>query len=347
MNRKERTRIEAQAEKLIKRGKLQEALLEYRKILSGDEQDIPIRNIMGDLFVRLEKKQEAVAEFQKIADFYQDKGLYSKSIAILKRINRIDPDYLESVAQLGQLYENQGFTSEAKSEYIKLAQALERKKKSGDAVEVYERLIKLAPQDMIARTKLAEMYQKAGNTDEAVEEYNAVAEYKMRKNELKGARTLLETAKKLKEDYPRTLTNLIDLFKREDKKKEALDLVNEILNKDKDNIKALYLLGNLHFEDGNLKEAEEIFSKIISLRPKEVEARIKIGKIHIQKNELDEAFEIFDPLVDTLMRKQKADKAVGLLGLILTAKKAHLPTLGKTDAALPSHGSTQEPQDHL
>ena len=100
-----------------------------------------------------------------------------------------------------------------------------------------------------------------------------------------------------------------------------MDLVNEILTKDKENIKALYLLGNLHFEDGNLKEAEEILAKIISLRPKEVEARIKIGKIHIQKNELDLAFEIFDPLVDTLVRKQKEDKAVGLLGLILSAKK--------------------------
>ncbi len=329
MNRKERARIEVQAEKLIKRSKLQEAILEYRKLLSGDDQDLPVRNIMGDLFVRLGQKREAVAEFQKIADFYQDKGLYSKSIAILKRINRIDPNYLESVAQLAQLYENQGFTSEAKSEYGKLAQALERQKKSNEAVEVYERLIKLSPQDMTSRTTLAEMYQKAGKTDDAVEEYNTVAEYKMRRNELKGARTLLETAKKLKEDYPRTLTNLIDLFKHEDKKKEALDLVNEILNKDKDNIKALYLLGNLHFEDGNLKEAEEIFSKIISLRPKEVEARIKIGKIHIQKNELDEAFEIYDPLVDTLVRKQKEDKAVGLLGLILTAKKAHLPTLEK------------------
>jgi len=329
MNRKERAKIEAQAEKLIRRSKLQEAILEYRKLLSGDEQDFPIRNVMGDLFVRMNQTQEAVAEFQKIAAFYQEKGLYSKAIAIFKRINRIDPNHLESMTQLAQLYEGQGFTSEAKSEYAKLARALEKKKKSDEAVQVYERLVQLSPQDMTTRATLAELYQKAGKVDEAVEEFNTVAEYKMRNNKLNEARTLLETAKELKEDYPRTLTNLIDLFKHEDKKKEAMDLVNEILTKDKENIKALYLLGNLHFEDGNLKEAEEILSKIISLRPKEVEARIKIGKIHIQKNELDQAFEIYDPLVDTLVRKQKEDKAVGLLGLILSAKKAHLPTLEK------------------
>lgn len=329
MNRKERARIESHAEKLVKRGKLQEAIKEYRKILVGDDQDISIRNTMGDLFVRMGQKREAVAEFLKIAESYEGKGLFSKSIAILKRINRIDPDHMESVAQLAQLYENQGFTSEAKSEYEKLANSLVRKKKRDDAVQVYEKLIQLAPQDMKARATLAEMYEKARNKEKAVEEYNTVAEHKMRKNELKEARTFLEKAKALKDDYPRTLTNLIDLFKREDKKKEAMDLVNEILKKDKENIRALYLLGNLYFEDDNLKEAEEIFSKILSIRPKEVEARIKIGKIHIQRNELDQAFEIYDPLVDTLIRKQKEDKAVGLLGLIMASKRAHLPTLEK------------------
>ena len=198
MNRKERARIETQAEKFIKRSKLQEAILEYRKLLSGDEQDIPVRNVMGDLFVRLDQTREAVAEFQKIADFYQEKGLYSKSIAILKRINRIDPNYLESMAQLAQLYEGQGFTSEAKSEYAKLARALEKKKNSDEAVQVYEKLIQLSPQDMTTRATLAELYRKAGKVDEAVEEFNTVAEYKMRNNELSEARTLLETAKELK-----------------------------------------------------------------------------------------------------------------------------------------------------
>jgi tetratricopeptide (TPR) repeat protein len=88
-------------------------------------------------------------------------------------------------------------------------------------------------------------------------------------------------------------------------------------------------LGNLHFEDKSFKEAGEIFSRIITIRPKDVEARVKLGRICIQTEEYDQAFEQYEPLVDTLIRKQKTDKAIGLLGLILAAQKAHIPTLEK------------------
>jgi len=91
----------------------------------------------------------------------------------------------------------------------------------------------------------------------------------------------------------------------------------------------LYLLGNLYFEDGKLKQAEEVFKKIMSCGPKEVQARVKLGRILIRRRELDQAFEMYEPLIDILMRKQMEEKAIGLLGLILTSKQAHLPTLEK------------------
>jgi len=63
----ERQQIEARARKLVKRGKTEEAVTEYKKLLTGGEQDIPIRNIMGDLYVKSGQRKKAVAEFEKIA----------------------------------------------------------------------------------------------------------------------------------------------------------------------------------------------------------------------------------------------------------------------------------------
>jgi tetratricopeptide (TPR) repeat protein len=133
----------------------------------------------------------------------------------------------------------------------------------------------------------------------------------------------------LSKDHPRTLENLIDLLKQENKKKEALKLVNEVLRKDKENQKALRLLGDLCFEDKELKKAEEIYKKILSLQPKDVEAVVRLGRIHIQNQKFDNAFEAYEPLVDLLVKKHKDDKAIGLLGLILMAKQDHLPSLEK------------------
>jgi tetratricopeptide (TPR) repeat protein len=325
----DRAKIESIAEKHIKRGRLDEAIAEYRKLLTGDDQDIAIRNILGDLYIKADNKKKAVEEFERIAAFYEDKGLYSKAIAIYKRIKRLIPDNIDSSKRLAELYRDQGFSSEAKTEFLNLAQSLSKAKKVKEAIGMYENLLKLDRDDLASRLTLAELYTEEKMIDQALEELNKVAEFKMRKNQLKEAGEILNKAKALKEDHSRTITNLIDLYKRDNKKKEALDLVEEILQKDEKNLKALYILGNLHFEDKSFKEAGEIFSRIISIRPKDVEARVKLGRIYIQTEEFDKAFEQYEPLVDTLIRKQKSDKAIGLLGLILSAQKAHLPTLGK------------------
>ena len=56
----DRAKIETQAGKLIKKGKFLEAIAEYQKLLKGDEQDIPIRNILGDLYVKSNQNQKAI-----------------------------------------------------------------------------------------------------------------------------------------------------------------------------------------------------------------------------------------------------------------------------------------------
>ncbi len=329
IDKQERERIELRAKKLIKKGKTEEAVIEYKKLLTGDDQDIPIRNIVGDLYVKSGQKKKAVDEFEKIADLYEEKGIYSKSIATLKRIARIDPDNLSISRRLADLYNSRGFRSEALVEYSKLAKELRKEKKYKEAIQMYESVLRLNKDDMDSREILAELYEKEGKVDEALEKLNEAAEHKIRREELKDAYKVLERAKKLKTDYPRTLTNIIEIYKKENKKKEAFKIINEILKKDPKNLKALYILGNLFLEEKNNEQAKEVFLRIVSESPKDINARVKLGKLFIEETNLDKAFEYYEPVVDFLARKKKEDKAIGLLGLILSERKPHLKTLEK------------------
>ncbi|MFC2169124.1 tetratricopeptide repeat protein [Acidobacteriota bacterium] len=323
-------KLDAVAEKLAKKGKFQEAIAEYQKILTGEgEQDVNIRNTIGDLYLKLDQQENAIEEFKKIASFYKQKGLYSKLLAIFKKINRLIPNDVESALNLADLYFEQGFLPEAKKEYIHLAKELKRKNRINDAIKVYERLLRSDNENMELRLTLADLYVKQGMIDNAIEKFNEVAEFKIQNNDLKGAEKIILHTKSLKEEHSRTLSNLIDLLNKRNKRKEAVSVVEEMLNKDKDNIKALRFLGNLYYEDKEFKEASKIFSRIISLKPSEVEVKIKLGKIYVQNNLLDQAFKLFEPVIDSLVRKQKEEKGIGLLGLILTSQKKHIPTLEK------------------
>ena len=325
----ERQQIEARAKKLVKRGKAEEAVTEYKKLLTGGEQDIPIRNIMGDLYVKSGQRKKAVAEFEKIASLYEEKGIYSKSIATLKRVARIEPENLGVSRRLADLYKSRGFKSEAIAEYSKLAKELKKSKKNKEAIEMYEAVLKLNEDDMESREILAELYEKEGKIDSAIEKLNEVAEYKISKEELKDAHKVLQKARDLREDYPRTITNIIEIYKKEDKRKEAFKLISEILNKDEKNLKALYILGKLYLEDKNNDKAKEVFLRITAESPKDIDARVKLGKLFIEEGDLDRAFEYYEPVVDLLARKKKEDKAIGLLGLILLGRKPHIRTLEK------------------
>lgn len=324
---RERSKFLEQAERSVKKGKLQEAIREYKKLLALDPQDVNTRSLVSDIFLKLNQKDRAIEELYKIASHYEERGSYSQSMAVYKKINKLNPGNIESTMKLADLYCAQGFLSEAKAEYSKIGRGLIQNQRTQEAIFVYEKLLKLDKRDIQARTALAELYTRKGETDKAVDSYNDVAEFRIHNNALKEAHEALKKAGNLKEDHSRTFTNLVKLLKKENKNKEARKLIENVLKKNKDDVNALRLLGGLYFEEKDFEKAENVFTQVVSLRLKDVEARVKLGRISIYQNNLDKAFELYEPLVETLVKKQKAEKAIGLLGLILSAKKAHLPTL--------------------
>ena len=324
---RERARFLENAEKNVKRGKLQEAIQEYKKVLAVDPQDVHVRNIVSDLYLKSNQKDRAIEELYKVASHYEERGSYSQSMAVYKKIIKLNPGNIESSMKLADLYYAQGFLSEAKSEYSKIAKGLVKSQRTKEAIFLFEKLQKLDRKDVQTKISLADLYAKEGEVDKAVERYNDAAEMKIRTNAFKDAHEVLKRAKDLKEDHSRTVANMVKLLQKEDKKKDARKLIDNILKKNKDDANALRLLGNVHFEEKDFEKAELVFTQVISLKPKDVEARVKLGRISISKDELDKAFELYEPLVETLVKKQKFEKAVGLLGLILSAKKVHIPTL--------------------
>ncbi len=325
-----RKETEAIAEKYVKRGKYREAIKEYQKLLTGgEEQDIAIRNILGDLYVKADLVERAVEEFLRIAQHYEQKNIYAKSIALYKRITRLKPEELEYVEKLADLFQGQGFISESRTEYLLLAEKYSQDERPKDAIRVYHKLLELDREDIGSRLALADLYESEGQVEQTIEELNELAEIMMAGEKYAEAKPILDRARDLQEDHSRTLSNLIDLLKIEKKDKEALSLVKDILKKDEENIKALKIYGSLLYAKNDFKSAEKIFAKILSLRPGEINTRVRLGKIYILEKKIDETFALFDPIVDSFIQKKKGDKAISLLGLIMGAKIIHVPTLEK------------------
>ncbi|MBW3671281.1 MAG: tetratricopeptide repeat protein, partial [Acidobacteria bacterium] len=116
-----RDKIIAKAEKLVSKGKIEDAIQEYERLLKDSPNDVNTLNRIGDLWVRINRPSEAVGVFTQIADHYSRDGFFLKAIAIYKKINKLDPSRLEIYEKLAELYAKQGLAMEAKTQYLVLA----------------------------------------------------------------------------------------------------------------------------------------------------------------------------------------------------------------------------------
>ena len=96
------------AEKHVAKGKLDQALKDYLRVLDENPKDIATLNQVGDLYVRMNRPAESIPFFTRIADFYSRDGFFLKAIAIYKKINKIDPARLDVYDRLADLYHKQG-----------------------------------------------------------------------------------------------------------------------------------------------------------------------------------------------------------------------------------------------
>jgi tetratricopeptide (TPR) repeat protein len=333
MNEKvDKTRVIEQAERLVKAGRIEEAIDEYRKLLAGEAADLSINNLIGDLYIQLGRIGEAVQAFQGVGSFYETKGYHSQALAVYRKINKLDPHHVIAMVKMGDLYAAQGFAAEAKKEYLKAEQILRQEKRLKELMFLYDKLIKLDSDNISFKLSLAGIFQQEGFIEEAVVQLNDASELLLSQDDLKEAEKVIEQARWLKADDERTLTNLIEVLKRSGRRDEAIEIVQDVLSRDETNVRFRGILGTLHLEDGKLEKAEEIFSDIIAEDPLEARARVKLGKVYALQDKPEKAYAIFEPLIENLLKKQKEDKAIGLLGIVLSAKQIYLPALEKLAA---------------
>jgi tetratricopeptide (TPR) repeat protein len=328
----DRAKITEAAERFVRAGKFEAAIAEYGKLLGEGDQDVSIGTIIGDLYLRLHMPERAVRFFEANAVTLEKKGSYAQALAILKKIGKLGFAGANIFIQMGDLYARLGFAPEAQAEYLKAAAELETKDDAAGLLPLYQKLMRLDRDDISVRLKLARLFIKKGLIDRALDELNDIAEILIARNDLESAEKILLEARPLSSDDTRTISNLILLKKKAGRMDEAFTLAEQGVRKHGGRPQFLQLLADLYLDAGREKEGQEILQNILAGDPENVEARARLGMIEIRNGRLDRAYELFEPLVALSLNKNKEDKAVGLLGLILMSGTMHVPSLEKLAA---------------
>lgn len=261
----ERTKVLEVAQKFLTKGQLDKAILEFRKIVQADPSDVRTWLKIGDLSTRLNQKEAAIDAYIKAADQYADQGFFDKAVAVYKLVLNVDPNRVDIMMRLGEMYEMLHLHREALSIYEQLS---DRKLKEGNfeqAVDFLKRIVEIEPENIPMRIKLAETYSKASKTKEAAEAFQLGADLLKKQGRMDDYIKVVERLLFHRADDKEVSRELAQLYLERDDTKRALARLQMCLKADPKDTNTLELLARVFASSDQTPKAISVYKEIARL----------------------------------------------------------------------------------
>ena len=326
------------AEKYLARGKLDQALKEYLRVLDENPKDVATLNRVGDLYVRMNRPADSIQFYTRIADSYSRDGFFLKAIAIYKKINKIDPARLPIYEKLAELYHKQGLTQDARSQYQVLADHYQKSGRHEDAVSAYKKMASVDPNDLKIQVRLADLYRTHNQTEQAVMQYGLIGSMLLRRGAHDEAAAVFQKALELSPNDAGIQRSLVKSLLAQ----KNADAAIAILRAAPRTPDSLALLAEAQLELGHRSDAVKTAEQALALDGKHEPSRSLIAGIRILEGSFEQAYLAIVPAVDAALAARDFSRAAGHLSQILDAEPRHRPSLEKMAEVREAEGSAAE-----
>ncbi len=288
-----RTKVLEAAQKHRRKGNLERAIKEYRKLMEDDPQDMRTLLVLADLYVKTQKPQDALNAYKSIAYHYLKDDIYDKAVGVFKQALNLDPKDPALRRDLGEAYHRMGRLKEAVGEYHHAQRLYEGLKDAHSQRDILERMVRLEPDEPALRIKLAEHYVRLKMTDEAVNLFEYAARQFDEDGRLDDYLKVMEriiymrpqnteTRKIVAQHYlegrepQRALKHLRKCFEISNTDMKTLELMSSSFEQLGDTEKAVLVysqLAKLHRDQGNEQRSHQIYEHILRLDPQNKDAQ--------------------------------------------------------------------------
>jgi tetratricopeptide (TPR) repeat protein len=317
----------ANAERLLKQGRVDAAVVELQKLARRNPKDVAVLNRIGDLLARQGRSEEAVGFYDKIAEEFAQSGFIPKAVAIYKKILRLVPERTDTLFQLGNLFLRQELAGEARVYLLRAAELYLAAKEFEQAREVYEQLAAAEPQDARHRVRLAETLAAEGKTADAATALVDVGRALLRDEDSEQAEQAFRRASELAPAEPGAIVGIASCLNARGESQQALSHLEEHTGKgDPDPVLAGQVALFLHHSGHGDRALDQLFGPAANEIPDEIYVEIFRG--HLGEDAVEPLWQRFDPLIDQRAGEKSADGLVKLLERLAELEDSgHVPAL--------------------
>ncbi len=314
-----------QAGKYVQLGKLPIALEQYLKIHESEPEDTTIINTIGDLYVRLDDKDNALAWYHKLAERFEYRELLSNAMATYRKILKLSPKNHEAMTLLAQLYERQGQTQNAKTQYQMLAKLKMNLNDPVQAIALLNKVCELDPKCAGSRMTLAQALEMAGSYLEAVQFYLDSASAYVEQGNSVAALQAADNIFRLQPKDKEVVKSFFALLQRIDLTQRGLDYLRaQALDEDPE-FKSI--LAEAFLQQGNVEGAQKLIQGCVLEYPELYRPAIQVLQELVARRDLDASLDLVEEIVDVSIRLKDESSLKVLLDSLLNLDETNVRLL--------------------
>ena len=316
-----------QAEKHAQQGKLEAAIKDYELVARTDPRDVTIANILGDLYQRVNRTQEAAGRFAMVAEHYVRQQQLPQAIALYKKIIRLQPDQPEYSLALGNLHRKQGMVADAKQDYRNAAEAARRNGTRETLISALRELAKLDPGDGQVKRELAEVHLRSGQRTDAFEQFLAAGAALRRQQDWEGSLGAYDRALSIRPDSTSALGGYAETCIAAGQALLGYERIRQQISQTPNNLELAVVLGRAYLQGGELDAAEATFDRLFAIDQSRFEHCLEVAEACVQREAFDRAVHIVRSLLNLILDRGQKKRATAILRSILEHHPNHIPTI--------------------
>ena len=315
------------AEKFLSQGKINAAIKEYRQIVDNDVDDLTTLNMLGDLYVRSGKKQEAVSCFERIAEHYSAQEFHLTAIAMYKKIERIRTGDPIIALKLAELYAAQGLVHDARSQYLVVADAYTRAGDNKRTLDILHKIADLDPNNTEIRLKLADGYLKENMRHEAAAAFVQAANRFHQTGVHDRALDAYNNALKLVRDDREALRGMLETHIVRGTADEAAEVLERVVEGREDDNELVSMLARAYLEAEDARGAERATSMLMAQDSSNYPQFLPVTRLYVKAGEVDETIRILSTIIERMLAGREERELLELVNQVLDRNPDHVAAL--------------------
>ena len=315
------------AEKFLSQGKINAAIKEYRQIVENDADDLTTLNMLGDLYVRAGKKEEAVSCFERIAEHYSVQEFNLKAIAMYKKIERLRTGDPIIALKLAELYANEGLVHDARAQYLVVVEAYTRSGDNKRALEILHKIADLDPNNTEIRLKLADGYLKENMRREAAAAFVQAANRLHQIGSQDKALEAYSNALKLVRDDREALRGMLETHIARGTADEAAEVLERVVETNEEDRELVSMLARAYLEAEDAKGAERATSLLMKQDATNYTQYLPVTRLYLKAGEVDEVIRILSTIIERMLAGREERELLEIVNQVLDRNPDHVAAL--------------------